>query len=81
MAEATVKLHLTSVFKVLGVQTRTQAALLATDIPQALPAQPLTGLAILEEFAAVVLTTPGDTMPARVVAFGRAIEKRIKESQ
>lgn len=36
MAEATVKLHLTSVFKALGVQTRTQAALLATDIPPGL---------------------------------------------
>lgn len=72
MAEATVKLHATNVFKELGVRNRGQAIIQAKN-----PAQrTLTALEILEEFATVALTTPNDTWPTKVVKFGQAIQKR-----
>lgn len=81
MAEATVKLHLTTVFRVLGVQNRTQAALLVAGLNHTHPAQPLTDVAILEEFANTVLASKPETMAGKVISFGKAIERRINAIQ
>lgn len=78
MAEATVKLHLTTVFKVMGVHRRAEAISRATTAEPTIPAPPLSSLAILEEFATVALTTPHATWPDRVIAFGQAIERRSR---
>ena len=77
MAEATVKLHLTEIFKTLGVRSRTQAIIKAIDIPVTTP-EPLTDLMILEEFANVAFTTLNDTWSSRVIRFGHAVEKRTR---
>jgi len=84
IAEPTVKLHLTGIFRALGVTTRTQAVLLSAGGRGCQPLrapEPMPKQAILEEFAEVVLTTQTASMADRVVAFGRAIEKRSQAMQ
>lgn len=80
MAEATVKLHLTEIFKTLGVRNRAQAIIKASDFPVTTeePLPPLTDLQILEEFANTAFDTLGNTWSDRVLKFGHALDKRSK---
>lgn len=77
MAEATVKLHLTEIFKTLGVKNRSQAIIKASDLPVT-TAEPLTDLQILEDFANTAFDTLGNTWSDRVLRFGQAINKRMR---
>jgi DNA-binding CsgD family transcriptional regulator len=81
MAEATVKLHLTEIFKTMGVSNRAQAIIKASDyqvtIPE--PQRELTDLEILTEFTDMAFTVGDDKWSQRVLKFGHAIDKRSKE--
>lgn len=80
MAEATVKLHLTEIFKTLGVRNRAQAIIKASDLPvtTAEPVPPLTDLQILEDFTNTAFDTLHDSWSDRVLRFGHAVEKRTR---
>lgn len=79
MAEATVKLHLTEVFKTIGVKTRYEAIIKASGFPVTNdPPPPLTDEDILREFTDTAFTSMNETWPDRVLKFCRAIEKRTK---
>jgi DNA-binding CsgD family transcriptional regulator len=80
MAEATVKLHLTEIFKTLGVKTRYQAVIKASEFQVTAfePPKDLTDLEILEEFTDLAFTTGDDKWSQRVIKFGHAIDKRSK---
>jgi predicted transcriptional regulator len=78
MAEATVKLHLTEIFKTIGVRTRAQAIIKASDFAVTTP-EPLTDLEILERFTDTAFDTVKDSWSERVIKFGRALlEVRTK---
>lgn len=81
MAEATVKLHLTEIFRIMEVSTRTQAIIKASDfqvtVPE--PQRELTDLEILTEFTDMAFTVGDDKWSQRVLKFGHAINKRGKE--
>lgn len=78
MAESTVKLHLTEIFKVLGVTNRSQAIIKACDLPvtTAEPLRELTELEILEEFTDLAFTVGDEKWSKRVILFGQAIDRR-----
>lgn len=80
MAEATVKLHLTEVFKTIGVKTRYEAIIKASGFPvtEVEPVPPLTDEDIFREFTDTAFDTLNDTWSDRVIKLGRAIEKRSK---
>lgn len=80
MAEATVKLHLTEIFKTLGVKSRAQAIIKASDFPvtTAEPIPPLTDLQILQEFTNTAFTTLDNTWSDRVLKFGYAVERKTR---
>lgn len=80
MAEATVKLHLTEVFRTLNVKNRASAIIKASDFPvtESEPAPPLTDLQIMEDFANTAFDTLSSTWSDRIIRMGRAIEKRAK---
>lgn len=80
MAEATVKLHLTEIFKALGVKNRATAIIKASDLPitTAEPVPPLTDEEILRDFTDTAFITIDQTWTDRVLRFGHAIEKRSK---
>jgi DNA-binding CsgD family transcriptional regulator len=80
MAEATVKLHLTEIFKTLGVKTRYQAVIKASEfqITEMEPPKDLTDLEILTEFTDIAFTVEDDKWSQRVLKFGHAIDKRAR---
>lgn len=80
MAEATVKLHLTEIFKTLGVKNRARAIIVASDFPvtDVEPVPPLTDLQIMEDFANTAFDTLGNSWSDRVLRFGHAIDKRAR---
>jgi hypothetical protein len=80
MAEATVKLHLTEIFKTLGVTTRYQAVIKASDLAVTIPEsqRELTDLEILTEFTDMAFTVGDDKWSQRVLKFGHAIDRRTK---
>lgn len=80
MAEATVKLHLTEIFKTLEVKNRSQAIIKASNLPVTMsePVPPLTDLQIMEDFANTAFQTLNNSWSDRVLQFGYAIEKRSK---
>lgn len=81
MAEATVKLHLTEIFRVLGVRNRNHAVIRAADFSIHTPEmlKELSDEEILTEFANVAFTSRKADWPTRVIMFGRALIKRAKE--
>lgn len=80
MAEATVKLHLTEIFRIMGVTNRSQAIIKACDLPVTVsePHRELTDLEILEEFTDLAFTVGDVKWSKRVVMFGHALERRSK---
>lgn len=80
MAEATVKLHLTEIFRTMGVNTRTQAILRASDfaITVQVPPREVSDLDILKEFTDLAFTVGAERWCDRVVKFGHAINKLAK---
>lgn len=80
MAEATVKLHLTEIFRTLGVTNRSQAIIKACDLPVTTPEphRKLTDLEILEEFTDLAFTTTDAKWSQRVILFGHALDKRSR---
>ena len=80
MAEATVKLHLTEIFRTLEVKNRASAIIKASDLPvtEVEPVPPLTDEDILREFTNTTFNTLNESWPDRVVKLGRAIEKRTR---
>jgi len=78
MAESTVKIHLTEIFRAIGVKTRTQAIIKASDfsITTADPPEPLTDKEILEKFTDTAFVTLNESWSSRVVKFGRALLER-----
>ena len=83
MSEATVKLHLTEIFKVLGVNNRARAILIACNfaVTEADPPKELTDLEILEEFTDLAFTVKDDKWSQRVLKFGRALGDKIKHKR
>jgi len=81
MAEVTVKLHLTDIFKSIGVKTRAQAMVAYSKSPIEIkdPFKPLTELDILREFTNITFSNMDLAWADRVIKFGHAIEARIKE--
>lgn len=80
MAESTVKLHLTEIFRTLEVKNRASAIIKASEFPvtNVEPLPPLTDEDILREFTSTAFNTMNDTWPERVLKLGRAIEKRSR---
>jgi hypothetical protein len=80
MAEATVKLHLTEIFKTMGVRNRSEAIIRASDIPVTRPElNNLTDQAILEEYTNVSFDVSDMSWSQRVICLGRAIVTRMKK--
>lgn len=80
MAEATVKLHLTEIFRTMGVRCRSEAIIKASDFPVTKPELVnLTDQAILEEFTNVSFTVNELPWSQRVIHLGRAIVNRVKK--
>lgn len=80
MAEATVKLHLTEIFKELGVVNRLQAIVKASSLPATRPEpyKPLTDLEILEEFTDLAFAVGDMKWSQRVLMFGHALDRRAR---
>lgn len=80
MAEATVKLHMTEIFRTLGVRNRAQAIMKASNFAVTVPDPPkdLTEQEILEEFTDLAFTTPDMKWSKRVLMFGKALALRAK---
>lgn len=80
MAEATVKLHLTEIFRTMGVSTRTQAILRASSFSVTLqaPVKDVSDLEILKEFTDLAFTVGAEKWSDRVLKFGHAINKLSK---
>lgn len=81
MAEATVKLHLTEIFRELGVTNRSQALIKASEIPITEEVsknnyRELTDLEILEEFTDLAFTVGDEKWSKRVLMFGHALGRR-----
>lgn len=72
MAESTVKLHLTEIFKTIGVRTRYQAIIKASNFAVT-TADPLTDQQILERFTDTAFDTLKLPWSERVLKFGRSI--------
>ena len=80
MAEATVKLHLTEIFRTMGARNRSEAIIKASDLPITKPElSNLTDQAILEEFTNVSFTVNELPWAQRVICLGRAIVNRMKK--
>lgn len=80
MAEATVKLHLTEIFRTMGARNRSEAIIKASDLPITKPElSNLTDQAILEEFTNVSFTVNELPWSQRVICLGRAIVNRMKK--
>jgi len=75
MAEATVKLHLTEIFRTLGVRNRSQAIIKASNLPitKADPPKPLTDTEILKTFTNTAFDSLNDQWSDRVLKFSRAL--------
>lgn len=80
IAESTVKLHLTDVFKAMGVSTRYQALAIACSLPvtKEPKMRELSDLEILEEFTDLAFTVGDEKWSKRVILFGHAIGERAK---
>lgn len=79
IAEATVKLHLTDVFREMGVSTRYQALVVACNLAVTAPAHhELTDFEILEEFTNLSFSVGDEKWSKKVLLFGHAIEKRAR---
>lgn len=80
MAEATVKLHMTEIFRTLGVRSRYQAMVKASDFAVTVPDPPqeLTEQEILEEFTDLAFTVKDEKWSKRVILFGQALCKRAR---
>jgi DNA-binding CsgD family transcriptional regulator len=80
MAEATVKLHLTEIFRTMGVSSRARAIILASDLPVTnREFVELTDLDILKEFTEATFNTMNsNTWHEKVIQFSRAIENKTK---
>jgi DNA-binding CsgD family transcriptional regulator len=80
MAEATVKLHLTEIFRTMGVSNRARAIIMASDFPITVrESVPLTDLDILKEFTEATFNTMNsNTWHEKVIKFSRAIENKTK---
>ena len=81
MAEATVKLHLTEIFRILEVNNRSRAIIKASDLPVTLeePPEPLTDKEILEVFTNTAFDTLNAKWSDRVLVFARLLmEQKIK---
>jgi DNA-binding CsgD family transcriptional regulator len=78
IAESTVKLHLTEVFRELGVHSRTQAIIKASGLPITTeePPPPPTDQEILEAFTNAAFGTMNDKWSDRVLKFSRALLER-----
>jgi DNA-binding CsgD family transcriptional regulator len=78
MAESTVKLHMTEIFRELGVNNRMRAIIRASDLPitteERLP--PPTDQEVLEVFADTAFATMDEPWSQRVLRFGRALIDR-----
>jgi DNA-binding CsgD family transcriptional regulator len=78
MAEATVKLHLTEIFRELEVHNRSQAIIKASNLPITMdePPPPPTDQEILEQFTNTAFDSLNDSWSNRVLKFGRALVNR-----
>ena len=78
MAEATVKLHLTEAFRKLGVSSRSQAVIKASNLPitKADPPNPPTDQQILELFVNITFEDQDQSWSTRVLKFSRALLSR-----
>lgn len=81
MAEVTVKLHLTEIFKTIGVRSRAQAIIKASNFPVTSPdpEQPLTDQEILERFTNSAFETLKESWSQRIIRFGRALLEKEKK--
>lgn len=82
MAESTVKLHLTEIFKTMGVHTRSQAMVKLGNFSETMPAEmpPLSDLAILKTFIDTVFCFPDTSWNERIILFGHSLEKQIRNT-
>jgi DNA-binding CsgD family transcriptional regulator len=80
IAEATVKLHLSEIFRTMGVRNRSSAIIQASDFPVTYPepVPPLTELDILKQFADCTFETINLKWHEKVIAFGQQIDNRAR---
>ncbi len=78
MAPATVKIHLTEIFRTMGVTSLAQAIIRACGTAVQAPPRELTELEILEEFADLAFTAGDVRWSRRVVLFGQALGRRAR---
>jgi len=78
MAEATVKLHLTEVFRHLNVGSRYQAIIKLQVVPETTEAAQPTDKEILAHFTNTAFDTLNESWSDRVLKFGRALLSRDK---
>ena len=81
MAESTVKIHTTEIFKVLEVSTRSQAMAKVNNLKQLATenTSELTEVEILRAFANSMFTFKSEDWSDRMITFGRAISKLEKD--
>lgn len=81
MAESTVKIHATEIFKVLGVTTRGQAIVKVNNLAQLATAntKEITEVEILRAFANSMFNFGSEDWSDRMIDFGRAISKLEKD--
>ena len=82
MAESTVKIHLTEIFKFMGVHTRSQAMVKVGDFSETIPVelQPLSDLTILKTFIDTTFSSPDTPWNERIILFGQSLEKKIRNT-
>ena len=78
IAESTVKIHITEIFKILEVSTRSQALVKLNDLSLPVPAVIVTDLEILKTFANAMMELKNETWATRIIEFGRSIIKLAK---
>jgi DNA-binding CsgD family transcriptional regulator len=80
IAEATVKLHLSEIFRTMGVRNRSSAIIQASDFPVTYPepVPPITELDILKQFADCTFETINLKWHEKVIAFGKQIDNRAR---
>jgi trans-2-enoyl-CoA reductase len=81
MAEATVKLHLTSIFKIIGVTNRQEALVKAPNKNNVKPptVRSLTDLQILNAFANTACVFGGEDWSTRILEFGHEVDRLSRE--
>lgn len=79
MAEATVKLHLTEIYRTCDVKTRSAAVLKLSGIAitEPEPVHTLSDTDILRDFTDTAMSSLNEIWSDRVLRFGYAVEKRI----